>query len=542
MCSPRRAPAIAALLALLFSFAAQAEPRNLLTAQQWRQDLQTLAAQIVKEHPGAFHAIGETEFRAAVASLDAKVPSLSDSQIEVELIRLVALLGEGHSRLSLPGLPDAMSDVPDLTPVKDPRLAFHRLPVRLYTFSDGLFVVDATADYRALVGSQVLAIGGWPTQDVLAAVRPLVNRDNDMGALLIGPQLAVVPEVLQAVHVVDDASRVTLALKSADGKDSSVSIAPLATGAEPQWAGPGGSTPLYLRRADENLWLEYLADSRTVFVKINVLQNSKQQTVAQFARALGALADSHPVDRVAIDFRGCHGGDNQKFRALLLEITRDANLNQLGKLFVITDRASFSAAVNAVGDLERLANVILIGEPTAGAPGSWGDPKRIELPNSGLVARISSIYWSDWMPGASRPWIAPDIATPLSSADYFAGRDPALDAILHFPSRAEFGDILEYLAANGAGLGTIERLYYQHKTDPLWAGDSTEAAMQRVGAQLVAARSYRDALTVFEINFAEYPTSLADALQTVHAAQAASPHDDGLDGLTVALERLKATH
>jgi hypothetical protein len=30
----------------------------------------------------------------------------------------------------------------------------------------------------------------------------------------------------------------------------------------------------------------------------------------------------------------------------------------------------------------------------------------------------------------SIPALAPDILTPLSSADYFAGRDPALEAIL----------------------------------------------------------------------------------------------------------------
>jgi hypothetical protein len=130
------------------------------------------------------------------------------------------------------------------------------------------------------------------------------------------------------------------------------------------------------------------------------------------------LLGSHPTERLVIDLRDCHGGDNQKFRALLLELIRDVKSNQLGKLFVIIGRATFSAAVNAASDLERLSNGIFVGESTAGAPSSWGDPRKITLPNSGLIARISTIYWRDWTPNEARSWIAPDISVAVSSAGY----------------------------------------------------------------------------------------------------------------------------
>ena len=85
-----------------------------------------------------------------------------------------------------------------------------------------------------------------------------------------------------------------------------------------------------------------------------------------FARELDALTKAHPRDRLVIDFRGCRGGDNQKVRALLLELIRNGVVNQPGRLFVIIDRGSFSAAVNAVSDLERLTNSILIAGCRAG--------------------------------------------------------------------------------------------------------------------------------------------------------------------------------
>ena len=517
--------------------------QNVLTAQQWREDLRYLAEQIPKTHPRAFHQITRQQFETAVADLDARIPELSDHAVEVEFARLVALLGEGHSRLSLPGLPDPMTDVPDVTPFKDPRLAFHRLPVRLYLFSDGLFVTAATGEFRSLVGARVLRIGSRPAQVALDAVQPVINRDNDMGVRLIAPDLVVVPEVLYALHVIAEPSHSILTFRTKEGKEVDVDLSPLPAGAQPRWLGSyenfHAPLPLCLHHSDKNLWAEYLADSKTVFIRINVIQDSAIESVAQFARQVSSLAGSSPAERVVIDLRDCHGGDNQKFRALLLEFIRDARINKLGRLFVIIGRGTFSAAVNATSDLERLSNSIFVGEPTAGAPSSWGDPKKIILPNSGLIARVSTIYWRDWTPDESLPWIAPDVSATASSADYFAGRDPAMDAVFHFPKQTGFGDVLENVVRAGGGIETIVRLYYQHKTDALWADESTEHAMQRLGAHLVSTKAYREALLIFKVNFSDYPASLSAALQTVQKARESDPRDQALADLANKLSDLK---
>jgi hypothetical protein len=528
-----------ALLILSF-LVPPAEAQNLLSTQQWRQDLHYLADQIVKVHPGAFHNLSEQDFNSAVADLDRRIPALSDQKVEVELIRLVASLGEGHSRVSLPGLPDAMSDVAEVTPLKDPRLAFHRLPLQLYRFSDGLYVIAATPQWQSLVGSRVVEIGGHDALGVLEALQPLVNRDNDMGTLLVAPQLAVVPEILEAMQLIADPSRVTVVLQPPAGREVRLDLRPLAAGEQAEWRGaPSAQRAEYLRHAQENFWAGHPGDSGINYVRINVLQDSPARTLTMFARDLDGLTKAHPRDRLVIDFRGCRGGDNQKVRALLLELIRNGVVNQPGRLFVIIDRGSFSAAVNAVSDLERLTNSILIGEPTAGAPGSWGDPQKIILPTSGLIARISTIYWSDWMPPDVRRWIAPDISTSLTSTDYFAARDPALQAVEEFTPEPGFESVAGNLVTLGAGLGTIERLYYQRKTDPLWADESTEQAMQHIGSQLVSRKSYRDALIVFTINHQDYPGSIQSALQSVQAAAAPNPRDPGLDDLLRSLLQLK---
>ena len=77
-------------------------------------------------------------------------------------------------------------------------------------------------------------------------------------------------------------------------------------------------------------------------------------------------------------------------------------------------------------------------EPTGARPNMYGDNVQIVLPNSGLVVNASSLHWVYSEPRDARPWIVPDIAAELSSADYRARRDPALEAILrHVPSAAD---------------------------------------------------------------------------------------------------------
>jgi hypothetical protein len=81
--------------------------------------------------------------------------------------------------------------------------------------------------------------------------------------------------------------------------------------------------------------------------------------------------------------------------------------------------------------VERLTNATFVGEPTGASPNFVGEgPILFDLPYSKTKATISNWYhqfsfWPD-----RRTWIAPDIPVELSSVDYFANRDPALQAIL----------------------------------------------------------------------------------------------------------------
>ena len=89
--------------------------------------------------------------------------------------------------------------------------------------------------------------------------------------------------------------------------------------------------------------------------------------------------------------------------------------------------------------MKQFSPAIFVGEPVGDRLDYWAEGGPIVLPNSGVVIwysngfhRYSQIDYPANQPyyeELSIPALVPDIPAPLSSADYLAGRDPALEAI-----------------------------------------------------------------------------------------------------------------
>src|SRR5262249_56043300 len=101
------------------------------------------------------------EFEAAVADLEGSIARLSDDEIVVELMRLVASVGDGHTSL------------------QQGAASWSRLPLRLRRFSDGLRVVAIGRDHAAALGAKVVTIGGVAAGEAWTRVAEIVSHDND---------------------------------------------------------------------------------------------------------------------------------------------------------------------------------------------------------------------------------------------------------------------------------------------------------------------------------------------------------------------------
>lgn len=396
-------------------------------AQTWRDDLRTLAAELPQRHQNLFHTLTPARFEAAVAALDERIPALARHQAIVELARLVALIGDGHSRLDLLG---------------GAQVGFGRLPLRLYMYSDGLCVQAAAREHAQAAGARVMAIGDTPVEQAYALARELVARDNEVWVKHIAPSLLAIPEVLHSLGIIPSPERAAFALALPGGEQATVELQAGPADAQTDWLDAaeqaGTPMPLWLRAPDTKHWFAHLRDSNTLYVQYNAVRDKPEETIAEFFDKVFTYADARQPERFVLDIRRNGGGNGYLNQPIIHGLIRRDAINQPGKLFTIIGRATFSAAMMLADDLEKHTKTLFVGEPTGASPNMYGDAEKIVLPHSGLEVWASTLHWVYTEPRDSRPWLAPDLPAELASADYRARRDPALEAILrHTPSPAD---------------------------------------------------------------------------------------------------------
>jgi C-terminal processing protease CtpA/Prc len=183
----------------------------------------------------------------------------------------------------------------------------------------------------------------------------------------------------------------------------------------------------YLDRSAEALWWTDVAVGSTLYVQYNRVVPVDSARIDE----LRALAGSDQVSRVVIDIRHNFGGETDAYEPLLdALIDIDA---EPSALYVVIGRNTFSTASLFAADVERETDAVFVGEPMGGSPNLFGDPSEVTLPFTGIAVSVAGEYYVRSTEDDPRLTIEPDVATPLSAADYFAGIDPALEAILERP-------------------------------------------------------------------------------------------------------------
>ncbi len=406
-----------ALLAMVaIASSAQARPSAPSTLAE---DVRELGATIEQIHPEPFRSVSRQRFTSEVNALAQRAPTISRDELLVGVLRIIALLGprNGHTGL-FPGDPSHARQL-------------HLYPVRLYDFSDGMYVVDAVD--RSLVRNRVVAIGGTPIADVLERVDPLVPHDNESNRRGMAPHFLLTAEVLDGLGLVDGAEAADFTFERPDGQRVDVLLAaiPASTyvsrfddalhGHYPSVL-PHAAKPLYLSGSAKPMWARTLAGGRAVYLEFN----SVQRPTPGFVNALTRLVRGPKVRRVVVDVRLNGGGDNTTYGSLI-DLFASRQVNKRGRLFLLAGRATFSAAANFAAEMDRDTRAIVVGEPTGGGVETYGDTFPLALPTAGWTVHIAARYHERKKgPGDRRLAVEPDVRVDLTSAQYFAGLDPVL--------------------------------------------------------------------------------------------------------------------
>jgi hypothetical protein len=433
---PFQALLLTTLLAAPPRSVAVAPAPQVIDAQAWRADLDTIAAELPQRHPDLFYRMSRAAWDSALAATRERLPTMTRDQAIVAFMELVALGNDGHTAIS---------------PAFDPALKLRYYPIELRPFADGLFIRSAAPSLSEIVGGKVLRIGERSADEAMALAARTVSAENDYWRSSWACERLVSPELVDGLGIAKDAEHLTLVVER-DGRRRTVTISP-AGKVVPKEHNPNGSidrtgwttmnrtgdTALWLRAPGTPYHVEWDAADSLLFVGYRgVIDLGGDNSNAAFWRRVFAMADSLPVSKLVLDVRENVGGNSFFNRKVVRGILQRPALDRKDRLFVIVGNRTFSAAMNLVLDLEHWTNATFVGEPTGNATTFFGDHVPVRLPNSGITVMVSALRWRPYDQRDQRLFVSPTLSAPMTSAAYRENRDPSLEAILAAP-RAEAG-------------------------------------------------------------------------------------------------------
>jgi len=519
----RRILFLAAFLSALWAqplLAAPDQPKQ-LTAEQWREDLRFMAAELKTRHANLYHKVSQAKFDAAVADLDRRIPQLQRNQIIVGMMRIAALVGDGHTRIE---------------PRKDKAFGFRSLPLTLYWFDDGIYVRAAITDHRDLLGARIEAVGGVPIAESIRRVSELVSTETLSGPRLFVPRYLAMPDILQALGLSDSREAATLTLVR-DGHRSTVRVP--AGEVAPPWPGDTDIslvTPdgwIDARSAAQPLWLQAPLDYHrlielpggSLYAQLNMVADAKTETLSAFGDRILERSKALNSKAIVLDLRLNQGGNGELRQGFVRSLIKAEDADT--RLFVLTARGTFSASQFILDDLDRLTDALFIGEPASSRPTGYGDAFRSTLSNSGISVRTSIKYWQSGQD--MRPYTPVDLAPAYRFADYAAGRDPMLEAALAFSS----AQLLDQRLIEGAGKGAAA--IGAVASDPIYRYADIEASARRTSMQLVRAKEQPAAIALARWTAERFPQSSDAATVLALVADSAGLKDEAVKAARTAV-------
>lgn len=501
---------IITLLSLCFIVLSSACAQANLSSGEWQADLRFLQKTVHEDYAFLFKKVSQKDFDLEIEKLFEAIPEMEEHEIVVGLARIVSMFQYGHTSLGLSGWFNRRP------------IQFHQMPYNLYHFSDGVYIQGVHKDYAKALGTKVLKVEDTPVEAALAAIKPAVSAENDQYHKAFGLNLLGTPEVLHAQGITKELKKnVTLTLEK-EGKTFDQTFTPVA-GANGfpgryslieqrgDWldARTQSDTPLYLKKLDRIYFYEYLPEQKAIYVRHSQIQDDPQQAIPEFYEEVFDFIDKNEVDRLILDVRLNGGGNNYKNKPIVTGIIETEKINQLGKLFVIIGRRTFSACQNLVNELDNYTNAIFVGEPTSENINFYGDNRRVELPNSKIPVRLSFAWWQDKPQWENGPWTAPQIAVEMSFDEYRTNQDPVLEAALNFSDDDFILDPMAYLTDLYMS-GKLEEVKMESKrlvNDPKYQFFDFEPQFNRAGYNLLGDNQIEPAIFVFQLNTELFPNS-----------------------------------
>jgi hypothetical protein len=372
-----------------------------------------------------------------IDSIKQNIATFSDARIQLLLSRCVSMAEDGHTRVFFGN--------------------YRRIPLRLYLFDDGLYVVKAKPGYEKFLGLKVTRIANRTIDELVRQVDRYMPGNKSWIEYKSSFFLAS-PDFLEASNIVTSSDSVSYQfINDGDTLTQYFQAQPVSdeTNEYTSWRdlsklsyASSDTTwrhvlnakplPLYLSNPDTSAVGYYIDPPGTLYLQINTcaaIDNLKEYAFR--------VMDSIVVQNVIVDLRFNDGGDYTQ----LIGFTSDLPEKFRGKghIYLISGKATFSAGICSLARLKYYSGskALIVGQPAGDGLQFWAEGKQFRLPNSGLRIRATNghhdwenndykpfkTFWLNLFLGVAARDITPDEHVPQNFQDYINGHDKVMEAI-----------------------------------------------------------------------------------------------------------------
>jgi len=503
------------------------------TSESWKQDISILVEKVEKYHPAPWENISKDKFIASAEQIIQHSSGWGKTKIVVEVMKLTASLGDGHSEVSLNN-------------IEEFNLWY---PVRLELFRDGLYITGIESGQKDLLEAKVLKMGGTGSEEVLNRISELISLDDIRGLPRRVTNYISNAVILNELDVAENLHSMKMELLTSEGNNVSIDMTPEKWKMATNWAynkttvptdKPSVSIydekelPLFLKNVvneREAYWFEYLPEEKCLFFQFNDVHNSGSESFSEFIARMFNYYDenSEMISKYVIDIRFNEGGDGSLLKPLVHEFIKRSEMLPQGSLYIITGNNTFSAASNFIAQMINNTSVVTVGDIASG-PLNWcSDIIKFGLPENNILVNLSTMAWQGGHPTDKRGFYPPEVYIPLNSPDFFMLRDKPLEIILENKAVT----LKEILVNQGipAFEDEMDRLARLYPDIEYWFPYNSFNLTLFAFQNLLPAGRLDEALALSKLNASLYPKNIRAKYITAMILEAKGENSEALDYL-----------
>jgi hypothetical protein len=175
----------------------------------WDSDLDYIAKILPEKHFNLFKIKNKDDYLNGIEKIRNKKGELSDFEIAISIQQLIAGFGDSHTKVKWGQLMDRKQ----------------LLPLYLYWFKDGIYILHTTNENKDILGHQLLSINNVEVKEVVDSLSTLITVDNQASIKSAMPKLLTSVQLLKYFGLVKN-HKIELKLKNRKGETKLWNIKP----------------------------------------------------------------------------------------------------------------------------------------------------------------------------------------------------------------------------------------------------------------------------------------------------------------------------